>query len=429
MGDTIGQSEDMPWKVSSVMEQRYELIREFRSGELSVSELAERYGMSRKTVYKWLSRYDEAGLEGLQDRSSRPHTQWRRTSEEIEEAVVELRQRYPSWGPDKLKRWLERHRPQLDWPARSTIGLILERANLSRRRRIRRHATPTTERIGEVRHPNQVWGIDFKGHFLCGDGSRCDPLTISDLASRYLLLCQVMDATNTAAVQQEMTRVFRQFGLPERIRSDNGSPFGSTGVGGLTRLSVWWIKLGIIPERIEAGKPQQNGSHERMHRTMKQDTAQPPAATLAGQQRRFDDFQRMFNEERSHQALDGATPADRYGPSPREFPERIEPWEYPGHLELRRADERGKIRWKQCRCRLGGALSGEVVGLEPVEGDFVKVWFGPVLLGVLDEHSARSNPRASKANSQWAPLQSPSGLLARRPLTEDDGGEPQSFVT
>ncbi len=282
--------------------------------------------MFRKTIYKWLSRYDEAGLEGLQDRSSRPHTQWRRTSEEVEEAVVELRQRYPSWGPDKLKRWLERHRPQLDWPARSTIGLILERANLSQRRRIRRHATPTTERIGEVTHPNQVWGIDFKGHFLCGDGSRCDPLGISDLASRYLLLCQVMDATNTAAVQQEMTRMFRQFGLPERI---------------------------------EAGKPQQNGSHERMHRTMKQDTVHPPAATPVKQQRRFGDFQKTFNEERPHQALDGATPADCYIRSPREFPERIEPWEYPSHLELRRADERGKIRWKQCRCRLGSALSGE----------------------------------------------------------------------
>ena len=424
MGNTIGQSEDMPWKVSSVMEQRYELIREFRNGESSISELAERYGLSRKTIYKWLGRYDEAGLEGLQDRSSRPHTQWRRTSEEVEEAVVELRQRYPSWGPDKLKRWLERYRPQLDWPARSTIGLILERANLSQRRRIRRHATPTTARLGEVTHPNQVWGVDFKGYFYCGDGSRCDPLTISDLSSRYLLLCQVMEATNTEAVQQAMTRVFRQFGLPERIRSDNGSPFGSTGVGGLTRLSVWWIKLGIIPERIEPGKPQQNGSHERMHRTLEQDTARPPAATAVKQQRRFDDFQKTFNEERPHQALDGATPADRYRPSPREFPERIEPWEYPSHMELRRADERGKIRWKQCRCRLSSALSGEVVGLEPVEDDFVRVWFGPVLLGVLDEHTARTNPRGRKADSQWAPLQSPSGLLARRPLTEDDGAEP-----
>lgn len=408
----------MPWKVSDEMEQRYRCIEMWRSESASVKELAGHFGVARKTVYKWIERYEEGGLEALGSQSRRPHIQGRRIAESIEGAVIELRGRHPSWGPDKLKRWLERNRPEEQWPARSTIGLILERAHLNGRRKVRRHATPSTDPLVEVTKPNQVWGIDFKGHFVCGDRKRCDPLTVTDTATRYLLCCRSMEQTNTKAVQAALTEVFREYGLPERIRSDNGSPFASTGVGGLTHLSVWWIKLGIIPERIEPGEPQQNGRHERMHRTLKQDTAQPPAPTLEQQQQRFDGFVKIYNYQRPHQALDGATPSDCYQPSAREFPEKIEPWSYPNQMELRKADERGKIRWKQARCRLGTALANEVVALETVDDGLVKVWFGPVLLGILDERDGHSRA-GKKLNGQWAPLQSPSGLLARRPLAED----------
>lgn len=414
----------MPWKVSDVMEQRYRCIERWREEGESVAELALRYGISRKTIYKWIERYESGGLEALADQSRRPRVQAGRTAAEIEDYVIELRQRRPSWGPEKLKRWLERHRPEYDWPARSTIGLILQRADLSRRRKRRRHATPLAEPLVEVTQPNQVWGIDFKGWFLCGNGQRCDPLTVSDTATRYLLCCQALASTDGEAVQTELTRVFRSNGLPERMRSDNGSPFASTGVGGLTKLSVWWIKLGIVPERIEPGEPQQNGRHERIHRTLKQDTAQPPAANVEVQQGRFDDFVQVYNLERPHEALEGATPADKYQRSLREFPEKLREIEYPAHLQLRRADEDGKIRWHTARCRVGQPLAHEVVGVEQVDEDVVRIWFGPLLLGILDTRIGHSRT-ASKLTSHWPPLQSPSGLLARRPAAQDDEEKPK----
>jgi transposase InsO family protein len=410
----------MPWKVNDVMEQRYRCIEMLKDEEMSVAELSKHFEISRKTIYKWISRYEQGGLAALMDQSRRPHVQAMRTAPEIEEAVLDLRRAHPTWGPDKLKRWLERRKPEFVWPARSTIGLLLERAQLNGRRKRRRHATPSTEALVEAVNPNQVWAIDFKGWFLCGDQQRCDPLTVTDTASRYLLCCQSMGKTDTAAVQAELTRVFREYGLPERMRSDNGSPFASTGVGGLTKLSVWWIKLGIVPERIEPGEPQQNGRHERMHLTLKQDTTSPPAPTVAQQQRRFDEFVRIYNEQRPHEALAGATPADCYQPASRTFPEKLEEWAYPQSMLLRRADEGGKIRWKQARCRVGDALAHEVVGVEPVDDDLAKIWFGPVLLGVLDERIGRSRT-GQKRNSHWAPLQSPCGLLARRPVAGDDG--------
>ncbi len=402
----------MPWKVSDVMEQRYRCIVDWQEGE-SVAELARREGVSRKTIYKWIGRHEELGLEGLNERSRRPLSQPGRTAREIEEAVVELRNRHPSWGPEKLKTWLERHAPQPDWPARSTIGLILKRWNLSGKRGRRRYATPSTEPLAHATGPNQVWSIDFKGWFPCGNGERCDPLTISDAATRYLLCCRAVETTGCETIKQQMARVFREYGLPERIRSDNGSPFASTGRGGLTRLSVWWIKLGIQPERIEPGEPQQNGRHERMHRVLKQETAKPPAASLRQQQKRFDEFVRTYNEERPHGALKGATPADLYHPSRREFPEKLGEMEYPKGVEVRRTDQDGHFRWKQARGLAGKALGKECVGIEPIEDDLAHVWFGPVLLGVLDERRGYT-ATDGKATASWPTLYLPSDLLPRR---------------
>jgi transposase InsO family protein len=302
--------------------------------------------------------------------------------------------------------WLERKHPEHHWPAESTMGLILQRNGLNGKRRQRRHATPTAQPLEPARAANDVWSIDFKGWFCCGNGERCDPLTVSDAASRYLLCCRAVAATDTAAVQAELTRVFRRYGLPRRMRSDNGSPFASTGVGGLTGLSVWWIRLGIEPERIQPGEPQQNGRHERMHRTLKAETATPPAENLAAQQQRFARFVEIYNHQRPHEALDGDTPADRYRASTREFPEKLRDLEYPPGMQLRKADEGGKFRWKQVRCPVGKALAHQIVGLEPVDDGVWRVWFGPVMLGLLDERQGYSQT-AVKENSHWPPLAPP----------------------
>jgi len=408
----------MPWKETGVMEQRYRCIERWREDGESITDLAEEFGVARKTIYTWIDRYEAGGVAALASRSSRPLVQPARTPAAIEEAVLEVRRNHPSWGPEKLKRWLERHQPEHAWPARSTLGLILQRYGYSGARKKQRRATPSSEPLAHAVEPNHVWSIDFKGWFLCGDGERCDPLTISDAATRYLLCCQMMPATTAAAVQAEMTRVFRRYGVPRRLRSDNGSPFASTGVGGLTRLSAWWIKLGIVPERIEPGEPQQNGRHERMHRTLKQETARPPAAHARQQQQRFAEFVRVYNEERPHAALAGATPADCFANSPREFPERLPALEYPAGVQVRKADQDGKIRWKQARCRVGQALAHEYVGVEPVDDGLAHVWFGPVLLGVLDERKGYSTTNG-KAAASWPALQVPGGILTRRPAGQE----------
>lgn len=413
----------MPWKVSDVMEQRYELVERWRSSEESVAELARRYQLSRKTVYKWLERYEQKGLAGLGDQSRRPHRQALRTPAEDEQWILDVRHAHPSWGPKKLRSWLERHHPDQEWPARSTIGLILKRHGLSGPQPKRRRATASPGPLQPPAEVNELWCVDFKGWFLCGNGECCQPLTMTDGLSRFLLCCRDVKQARFHEVKSHQTAVFREYGLPARMRSDNGPPFASTGVGGLSQLSVWWIRLGILPERIQPGRPQQNGRHERMHRTLKRETARPPADSAALQQRRLNEFVREYNHERPHEALQGACPADLYQRSARSFPEKLPELAYPSGLELRRADEGGKIRWKQARCRIGQALAHEVLAVEPIADGVSRVWFGPVVLGLLDERDGHSKTR-KKGLSYWPPLHSPSGLVAQRPVAEEDGKEP-----
>jgi transposase InsO family protein len=324
-----------------------------------------------------------------------------------------------------LRHWLTRKRPDQKWPAESTIGLILARHGLNKRRLKRRHATPSTQPLAPAQQPNDVWSIDFKGWFHCGDGTRCDPLTVTDNASRYLLCCRAMDRLDATSVQQEQKHVFRAYGLPERMRSDNGSPFASTGVGGLTPLSVWWIRLGINPERIQPGEPQPNGRHERMHRTLKEETATPPAPHHPAQQSRFTRFRSTFNEERPHEALHGDTPSDHYQRSVREFPGSLPELTYASGLELRMADQDGKIRWKQARCRVGHALAHQVVGVEAVDDGVWRIWFGPVLLGLLDERKGRTKT-SLKENSHWAGLVPPKGSQTPKKPPENEENKIQN---
>ena len=282
---------------------------------MSVADLCREYGISRPTAYRWINRYNETGPEGLVDRSRRPHTCSHATLEPIENAILVLRAKHPSWGARKLKARLEMLQPELVWPAASTFGNILSRAGLTSPQKKRRRTTPCSEPFSLVTGPNQLWCMDFKGYFATGDGKRCDPFTITDAHSRYLIRCQIVSRIDLSQVRAICEAAMREYGVPARIRTDNGAPFAGTGLMGLSKLSLGWMKLGIVHERIQAGRPQQNGRHERMHRTLKEDTTKPPAASLRAQQSRFDNFRYVFNNERPHEGLNNQVPASLYHPS------------------------------------------------------------------------------------------------------------------
>lgn len=377
-----------------MQDERLQLCLEFEAGELSRAEICRRYGVSGKTGYKWFAEYKRLGAAGLADRSRARHNQPHAVDAETVGAILALRARHPSWGERKLKAWLERERGERPWPCASSIGAVLKRYGLTSPPKRRRRASPSHE-LAEPSAANQVWAIDFKGWFRTGDGRRCDPLTLTDVHTRYLLRCQGVDATGGAFVRPLLEAAFREYGMPARMRSDNGPPFASTGVGGLSRLSVWWLRLGIALERIEPGRPEQNGRHERMHRTLKQETARPPERTLRAQQRAFDRFRLEYNEERPHEALQMATPGSLYEPSPRRFPGRLPEMEYPAGYALRVVEQHGDVSWRFGRFFLGEVLSGETVGFEEVQ-DGWRVWFGPLRLAYLD---ARQLHRANKKSA------------------------------
>jgi transposase InsO family protein len=383
------------WKETRVQDERARFVLEADAEEVALAELCREYGISRKTGYKWIARFQSEGVAGLADRSRAPHTQPQAVSEQIEQQIVELRTQHPRWGERTLKSWLEQHRDDESWPAAATIGAILKRRGLTVPRKRQPRATPSTE-LNTATAANQVWGIDFKGWFRTQDGSRCDPLTISDLHSRYLLRCQVVRRCDDTHVRPLLVAAFREYGLPERIRSDNGPPFATTGRGGLSRLAVWWIRLGIVPERIEPGKPQQNGRHERMHRTLKQYTAQPAARTVRAQQKAFDEFRKEYNEQGPHQGLGMATPASLYAASGREYPRRLPELKYPAGWIQRRVTASGEVKHQGQRFFLSEVLEGQIVGLEEIDDECYRLWFGPAELGLLDRRQWQMKQSARK---------------------------------
>jgi putative transposase len=387
----------MPWKETCPVEQRQEFVEEFLKDEESMAELCRQFGVSRQTGYKYLRRYRRQGLAGLAQQSRAPRHHPNQVRPEVEDAIILARLYYPRWGPRKLRAYLDREIEPGVWPAASTIGEILSDHKLALPRKRRRHATPSSQPLSHCTGPNRVWCADYKGHFRTGDGCRCDPLTITDGFSRYLLCCQRVARADHDHTRGWFERVFREYGLPAVIRTDNGAPFGSTGLCGLTRLSVWWIRLGIRPERIEPGHPEQNGRHERMHLTLKGQTAQPPAATLRAQQRRFNQFRREYNRERPHEALGMATPASRYESSPRAYPARLPELEYPGSMTVRQVHVHGQIDWRGQDVFLGEALRHERVGLEAVAERSWRVWLGALLLGRLEGTSRRLAPEQAES--------------------------------
>jgi len=397
----------MPWDVSSVMDERVAFIVAWQNGEGTVAELSRQFQISRKTAYKTIDRFETMGWGGLQDLSRAPHRHPNAVSATTMEAVLGVRQRHPTWGPKKIRAWLcEKHAGE-HWPAQSTIGEILDRSGLVKHRRRQVNVAPPGGQLATIGGPNDVWAVDFKGWFRTGDGRRCEPFSLSDLASRYVLRLQGLERIELERVWGLMDAAFREFGLPTHLRSDNGPPFASTAPGGLSTLAVRLIKAGVVPERIARGRPQQNGRHERLHRTVKEDTATPPAASMRQQQRRFDAFCRVFNEERPHEALGQTPPAAHYTPSPRCYGGRLREPEYPSGYAVRRVHLRGEIKWGGERVFISEALIHEPIGLEPSDDGQWRIHYGPIVLGHLDERGNFARFAAGTRPRRKAPLQPP----------------------
>lgn len=364
------------------MEERKRFIEAWLRGEgEDFAELCRQFGVSRKTGYKYTARFQEGGYAGLGDRSRAPHHHPQSVPAEVVKAIIEERQKHPRWGARKIRAALERQHGEALWPAASSIGELLKRQGLIASRVRRRRTPPYSEPLRHAGAANQVWCADFKGWFRCEDGSRCDPLTATDAHSRFLLRCRAVEKTDGVHVRAVFETMFREYGLPEAIRTDNGPPFASGAPGGLSRLSMWWLRLGVRHERIEAGHPEQNGRHERMHRTLKAETASPPRASLRQQQLAFERFEQEYNYERPHEALQNRTPAELYTPSARSFPRRLPELEYPAGVVMRRISQQGSLKWGGERTFLSEVLGREMVGLLEVEQGLYEVYYGPLLIG------------------------------------------------
>jgi len=379
----------MPWPSLSPMDSKMRFIGDYTQEYFDFTELCSRYGISRKTGYKWVDRYEEFGPHGLYDRSRRPHLSPNQTSQEITQKILEIREKRIYWGGKKILKRLSKHFPQESLPVASTIARILDKNNCITKERRRPRRSHPGKPYSVPQESNELWAADFKGQFKTLDGRYCYPLTVSDTYSRYFLGCHAMLAPRMVESRAFFTRLFQERGLPKRIRTDNGLPFASTALGRLSQLSVWWIRLGIIPELIELGHPEQNGRHERIHRTLKQETTFPPEKNLKAQQERFDQFLMEYNEERPHESLDMETPDSVYQPSFVPMPDKLPPIEYPPHFQTRLVSNNGGIRWHHIRLPVSHVLIKEYIGFDPIDDGIWDVFFGPVWIGRFNERIGR----------------------------------------
>jgi len=382
----------MPWKETCALDQKIQMIEDWLTREYSVTELAELYGVSKKTVHKWVGRFKAEGNLGIAECSRAPYTHPNATAPELVAMIVAMKQRHMKWGHRKVNAYLNNLNPDKKWPCDSTTFEILKRNSLVRSRKFRRRSPPYSEPFTGCNQPNDVWSADYKGQFRMGDGKLCYALTITDNHSRYLLGCRGLYRPTHDESKPELERVFRENGLPKAIRTDNGAPFASVALGGLSRLSVWFIKLGIRPERIATGKPQQNGRHERMHRTLKESAISPPRNNLAEQQRAFERFVREYNCERPHQALGQRTPASIYTPSVKPYPTKIPLVEYDTDVIVRQVHTKGEIKWKGALIYVSEALVGEPLALKQLGNGLWDIRFSFHPLGVLDERTHKIVP-------------------------------------
>ena len=366
------------------VEFRRKFVEGWSRHEGTFEEYCSLFGVSRETGYEWRARFEAYGVAGLEDLSSAPRHCPHETPLAIREFVIAARKLHPTWGPRKLRPWLLENNPHLKLPQPSTIGDILSRNGLIQPRKRRRHTPPSPRPFVVAEAPNDVWTVDFKGQFRMGDSRLCYPLTLADAFSRFLLRCDAYHHPTEELTRKSFEAAFRTYGLPRVIHSDNGSPFASTAPGGLSRLSVWWVHLGILPERSWPGRPADNGRHERMHRTLKAEATQPSRAHLGAQQRAFTRFQHEYNWDRPHQALAQEPPGRHYAASPRPYPRRLPEIVYSDQHEQRIVNQSGHIKWRGKSFFLTEVLAGEVVGLLVVADELAEVYFGPILLGRID---------------------------------------------
>ena len=375
----------MPWKATCVMDERLRFVAAAREKAEPFAELCRRYGISRKTGYKLLQRYEVEGPSALADRSRAKQTHTNAVPEAMVRIILAKREAHPTWGPRKLRAALRRESPDTFWPASSTIGALIKQAGLVEARK-RRKRIPAYEGVfAPAMQSNERWNVDFKGWFRTRDGQRCDPLTMTDDWSRYLLMCRAVERANFDCVRSCFEEAFEKYGIPARIRSDNGSPFASRALSGLSRLSVWWLKLGILPERIEPGHPEQNGRHERMHRTLKQETTRPPKFNRMLQQLAFDTFSDIYNHERPHEALANDVPASRFTAMPRGAIVAPTPT-YPDDAETRKVNADGYLIFRSDKIFVSKALAGETVLLDPRDEErrFFDLYFLDFHIGTVD---------------------------------------------
>lgn len=386
----------MPWKDTKPMDERIKFISDRLSGTFTVTELAIIYGISRKTVYKWITRYDEHGIDGLKELSRVPKSCPHKTDNALVARLIRAKTERMNWGPKKILAMLKDREPGIDWPSVSTVEKLLKQNGLVKKRKRRKVVPPYSEPFLDAREANTVWSADFKGHFRTGDGRWCYPLTISDNASRYLLSCRALSSPCYSETRKWLEWSFREYGLPEALRTDNGTPFAGRGLTGLSRLSLWLIKLGIRPERIRSGHPEENGRHERMHRTLKEDTAKPPAKDMKKQQELFDKFISEYNELRPHESLGQKPPASVYKASPIRYPEKFRSIEYDEGIAVRIVKDSGEIMFGGGRYYLSEILSGERVGLVEVDDGRYEIRFGFHPLCVLDIRKGKIETKTTK---------------------------------
>jgi transposase InsO family protein len=374
------------------MDQKVQLIGDWIKDEFTITELSELYGVSRPTIYKWIARYEERGMDGLKELSSVPLRHPNATSSAIVKKIIEMKALHQRFGPKKIIARLQMQHPGIKWPAVSTAGDILKKQGLVQPRKMKRRVPPYTEPFIGCDEPNVTWSADFKGHFHTGDGKLCHPLTISDNYSRYLLQCRGLRRPTHEQTQPWFEWTFREYGLPDAIRTDNGAPFASLSLGGLSRLSVWLIKLGILPERIDPGHPEQNPRHERMHRTLKEAVAIPPKSNIFEQQQAFENFKYEFNYERPHESLGQKLPSSVYRSSNRPYPLRIPQVEYDGDVAVKRIKHSGEMYWKGKWVYVSQALAEEHIALQQIDDYLWEVRFSFFPLGILNELTGKVLP-------------------------------------
>lgn len=393
----------MPWKECQVMDERLRFVARLLDGE-KMAQVCEEFGISRKTGYKIFDRYKDTGIRGLCDRSRRPYRHANQLPMAVEKLIVRLKKEYPHWGAPKLRARLRQRWPDISCPAISTVHAVLDRHGLVKRRARRPRRRLTGTPLSWPATPNRLWCADYKGEFVLGNRQYCYPLTITDFSSRYLLACEALSTTKERYAFTVFERAFQEFGLPEAIRTDNGVPFASAhALYGLSKLAVWWLRLGIGLERIAPGHPEQNGRHERLHLTLKNEATRPAVANMLQQQARFDTFVHQFNHDRPHQALDMATPASCYQPSTRPY-EGLEELEYPGHDWTALITACGRLCYENRKVNVSQVFAGQKVGVKQVDDHIWLVTFMHYDLGYFDDETGRLEPIDNPFGSKLLPM-------------------------